>query len=40
VADDELSMFEIDGAKVGVQIGWELVFPGPWAQCHQGRDAF
>lgn len=28
--------FEIGGAKVGVQICWELVFPGPWAQLKRG----
>jgi len=32
VAGDQLSAYEIDGVRAGVQICWELLFPGQWTQ--------
>ena len=32
VAGEQLSVWEVDGVKVGVQICWELLFPGHWTQ--------
>ena len=32
VAGEELHVFEIDGATIGVQICWELLFPPQWAR--------
>jgi predicted amidohydrolase len=32
LAGDRLSVYEIEGAKIGVQICWELLFPWQWTQ--------